>query len=210
MLDEGVEHRLSFVRSDEQHYIGREETVSFSLTCSNRDLPRSLAVGDICVRTPGMPMFVSCRNLTTPTPSYRPVLDGDLLWTLISNLSPTYLSLLSAEPLKAVIRAYDFAAHHDIQRGRITQMRLAGLLEVQTNPTERMFKALPIRGLSSLVTLDQDGFSCEGELYLFGTVLSHFLSVYASISSFHVLEAINVKNQEHYAWPMRNGTQPLI
>ncbi|MGE8408399.1 MAG: type VI secretion system baseplate subunit TssF [Pseudomonas sp.] len=210
LLDEGVEHRLSFVRSDEQHYIGREETVSFSLTCSNRDLPRSLAVGDICVRTPGMPMFVSCRNLTTPTPSYRPVLDGDLLWTLISNLSPTYLSLLSAEPLKAVIRAYDFAAHHDVQRGRITQKRLAGLLEVQTNPTERMFKALPIRGLSSLVTLDQDGFSCEGELYLFGTVLSHFLSVYASISSFHVLEAINVKNQEHYAWPMRNGTQPLI
>jgi type VI secretion system protein ImpG len=120
------------------------------------------------------------------------------------------LSLLSAEPLKAVIRAYDFAAHHDVQRGRITQKRLAGLLEVQTTPTERMFKALPIRGLSSLVTLDQDGFSCEGELYLFGTVLSHFLSVYASISSFHVLEAINVKNQEHYAWPMRNGTQPLI
>ncbi len=210
LLDEGVEHRLSFVRSDEQHYVGQDETVSFSLTCSNRDLPLSLAVGDICVRTPGMPTFVSCRNLTTPTPSYRPVLDGDLLWTLISNLSPTYLSLLSADPLKAVIRAYDFAAHHDIQRARATQMRLDGLLEVQTTPVERMFKALPIRGQRSLVKLDQDGFSCEGELYLFGTVLSHFLSVYASISSFHMLEAINVKNQEHYAWPMRSGTQPLI
>lgn len=210
LLDEGVEHRLSFVRSDEQRYVGRDETVSFSLTCSNRDLPLSLAVGDICVRTPGMLTFVSCRNLTTPTPSYRPLLDGDLLWTLISNLSPTYLSLLSAEPLKAVIRAYDFAAHHDIQRARATQMRLDALLDVQTAPVERMFKALPIRGLRSLVRLDQDGFSCEGELYLFGTVLSHFLSVYASISSFHMLEAINVKNQEHYAWPMRSGTQPLI
>ena len=112
--------------------------------------------------------------------------------------------------MKAVIRAYDFAAHHDIQRARATQMRLDGLLEVQTTPVERMFKALPIRGQRSLVKLDQDGFSCEGELYLFGTVLSHFLSVYASISSFHMLEAINVKNQEHYAWPMRSGTQPLI
>jgi len=210
LIDEGVEHRLSFVRSDEQRYVGRDETVSFSLTCSNRDLPLSLAVGDICVRTPGMPNFVSCRNLTTPTPSYRPVLDGDLLWTLISNLSPTYLSLLSADPLKAVIRAYDFAAHHDIQRARATQMRLDALLEVHTAPVERMFKALPIRGQRSLVRLDQDGFSCEGELYLFGTVLSHFLSVYASISSFHMLEVINVKNQEHYAWPMRSGTQPLI
>ncbi|WP_175652751.1 type VI secretion system baseplate subunit TssF [Pseudomonas sp. Marseille-P9899] len=210
LMSAGVEHRVSFVRSDEQRYIGREETVSFALTCSNRDLPQALAMGDICIRTPGMPTFVACRNLTPPTPSYRPVLEGDLLWTLISNLSPTYLSLLSAEPLKAVIRAYDFAAHHDVQRARSTQMRLGALLEVQTAPIDRMFKALPIRGLRTVVKLDQDGFSCEGDLYLFGTVLSHFLSVYASISSFHVLEAINVKNQEHYAWPMRSGTQPLI
>ncbi|HCU2081448.1 type VI secretion system baseplate subunit TssF [Pseudomonas aeruginosa] len=210
LVNSGVEHRVSFVRSDEQRYVGREETVSFSLTCTNRDLPLTLAVGDICVRTPGMPNFVSCRNLTTPTPSYRPVLDGNLQWTLISNLSPTYLSLLSAAPLKAVIRAYDFAAHHDIQRARATQMRLDGLLEVETTPVDRMFKALPIRGVRTVVKLDQDGFSCEGDLYLFGTVLSHFLSVYASISSFHVLEAINVKNQEHYAWPIRSGTQPLI
>ncbi|MHA6198504.1 type VI secretion system baseplate subunit TssF [Pseudomonas wadenswilerensis] len=210
LVSDGVEHRVSFVRSDEQRYIGREETVSLSLTCSNRDLPLALAVGDICVRTPGMPTFVACRNLTRPTPSYRPVLEGDLLWTLISNLSPTYLSLLSAEPLKAVIRAYDFVAHHDIQRKRATQMRLGALLEVQTSPVDRMFKALPIRGLRTLMTLDQDGFSGEGDLYLFGTVLSHFLSVYASVSSFHALEAINVKNQEHYAWPMRSGTQPLI
>ena len=210
LVSDGVEHRVSFVRSDEQHYIGREETVSLSLTCSNRDLPQALAVGDICIRTPGMPTFVECRNLTLPTPSYRPVLDGDLLWTLISNLSPTYLSLLSAEPLKAVIRAYDFAARHDIQRARTTQMRLDGLLEVKTAPIDRMFKALPIRGLRTEIKLDQDGFSCEGDLYLFGTVLSHFLSLYASISSFHVLEAVNIKNQEHYAWPMRSGTQPLI
>lgn len=210
LMSPGVQHRVSFVRSDEQHYIGQEETVSFALTCSNRDLPQALAVGDICVRTQDMPTFLECRNLTPPTPSYRPLLDGDLQWTLISNLSPTYLSLLSAEPLKAVIRAYDFAAHHDIQRKRATQMRLGALLEVQTAPIDRMFKALPIRGLRSVVKLDQDGFSCEGDLYLFGTVLSHFLSVYASISAFHVLEAINVKNQEHYAWPMRSGTQPLI
>ncbi|NNJ18739.1 type VI secretion system baseplate subunit TssF [Pseudomonas putida CSV86] len=210
LVDAGIEHRVSFVRGDEQHYIGRNETVSFSLTCSNRDLPQALAVGDICVRTADMPTFVECRNLTAPTPSYRPVLDGDLLWTLISNLSPTYLSLLSAEPLKAVIRAYDFAAHHDLQRSRATQMRLGALQDVQTAPIDRMFKALPIRGLRTLVKLDQDGFSCEGDLYLFGTVLSHFLSVYASISSFHVLEAINLKNQEHYAWPIRSGTQPLI
>ncbi|WP_334068413.1 type VI secretion system baseplate subunit TssF [Burkholderia cepacia] len=206
----GVEHRVSFVRGDEHHYIGRDETVSVSLTCTNRDLPLALGAGDVCIPTHDVPTFVSGRNLTAPTPSYRPVLDGNLQWRLISNLSPTYLSLLSAEPLKAVISAYDFAAHHDIQRRRAMQKRLDALLEVVTTPVDRMFQALPIRGIRSMVKLDQAGFACEGDLYLFGTVLSHFLALYSSISSFHVLEAINTTNQEHYAWPMRSGTQALI
>lgn len=206
----GVEHRVSFVRGDERNYIGRDETVSVSLTCTNRDLPLALGAGDVCIPTPDVPTFVSSRNLTAPTPSYRPVLDGNLQWRLISNLSPTYLSLLSAEPLKAVISAYDFAAHHDIQRRRATQKRLDALLDVVSTPVDRMFQALPIRGIRSVVKLDQTGFACEGDLYLFGTVLSHFLALYSSISSFHVLEAINTTNQEHYAWPMRSGTQALI
>ena len=91
-----------------------------------------------------------------------------------------------------------------------TQKRLDGLKAVVSEPIDRMYKGLPIRGTRTLLKLDQAGFSCEGDLYLFGTVLSHFLSLYASLSSFHVLEAINITNQEHYAWPMRSGTQPLI
>ncbi|OOW00827.1 type VI secretion system baseplate subunit TssF [Pseudomonas sp. MF4836] len=210
LVESGVEHRIAFVRGDDHHYIGREETVSLSLTCTNRDLPLALGIGDICEGTRNTPAFVRYRNLTAPTPSYRPILDGDLHWSLISNLSPTYLSLLSVEPLKAIIGNYDFSAHHDIQRARATQKRLDSLQEVVSTPLEQMYKGLPIRGTRTVMKLDQEGFSCEGDLYLFGTVLSRFLALYASISSFHVLEAINTSNQEHYAWPMRSGTQPLI
>lgn len=208
--DSGIDHRIAFVRGDDRHYIGREETVSLSLTCTNRDYPLALGVGDIREGSRDTPAFVRFKNLTTPTPPYRPVLAGDLHWSLISNLSPTYLSLLSAEPLKAILGNYDFSAHHDIQRARTTQKRLDGLKAVVSEPIDRMYKGLPIRGTRTLLKLDQEGFSCEGDLYLFGTVLSHFLSLYASLSSFHVLEAINMTNQEHYAWPMRSGTQPLI
>lgn len=210
LVDSGVEHRVAFVRGDDHHYIGREETVSLSLTCTNRDYPLSLGIGDICEGLRDTPAFVRFTNLTTPTPPYRPILDGDLHWSLISNLSPTYLSLLSADPLKAIIGNYDFSAHHDIQRARTTQKRLDGLVEVVSTPVDRMHKGLPIRGTRTVVKLDQNGFACEGDLYLFGTVLSHFLALYASLSSFHILEAINTTNQEHYAWPMRSGTQPLI
>jgi len=210
LTEPGVEHRIAFVRGDDHLYVGREETVSLSLTCTNRNLPLGLGIGDICELTKGTPPYVGCRNLTVPTPSYRPTLDGDLLWSLISNLSPTYLSLLSIEPLKAVISTYDFASRHDLQRARATRMRLDSMRDIVTTPIDRMYKGLPIRGTRSALTLDQEGFSCEGELYLFGTVLSHFLGLYASVSSFHQLEALNTANQERYTWPMRTGTQSLI
>ncbi|WP_199100891.1 type VI secretion system baseplate subunit TssF [Dyella sp. ASV21] len=208
--DDGVVHRVAFVRSDEAAYIGHGETVSLALTCTNRDLPLTLGVGDICLPTQATPMYATFRNITRPTPSYRPVLDGELLWTLISNLSLNYLSLLSAEPLKAVVRAYDFAALHDIQRARSTRKQLGGIQDAVTAPADVLMKGLPIRGLKTQLKLDQSAFLCEGDLYLFGTVLSHFFALYASINSFHQLDVINVSNNEHYQWPWQIGKQPQI
>ncbi|MET3654741.1 type VI secretion system protein ImpG [Dyella japonica] len=208
--DDGLVHRIAFVRADETAYIGQSETVSLSLTCTNRDLPLALGVGDICLTTQTTPTYASFSNITPPTPAYRPVLDGELLWTLISNLSLNYLSLLSAEPLKAVVRAYDFAALHDIQHARATRKRLAGVQEAVTRPADVLMKGLPIRGLRTELKLDQSAFPCEGDLYLFGTVLSHFFALYASINSFHQLDVINVSNNESYQWPWQIGKQPQI
>lgn len=210
LAGDGVRHRVSFIRSDETHYIDEDETVSLALTCTNKDLPLSLAAGDICLQTQTTPTFARYGNVTRPTPSYRPVLDGELQWTLISNLSLNYLSLLSKEPLKAVLRGYDFAALHDIQRARATRKRLDGIEGAVTTPTDLLMKGLPIRGLKTSIRLDPQAFLCEGDLYLFGTVLSHFLALYASINSFHLLEATNTGNNERYEWPLQTGKQPLI
>lgn len=206
----GVQHRIAFVRGDESAYIGERETTSIQLTCTNRDLPLALNTGDICLATEITPSFVTYTNITCPTRPYRPVLDGSLQWTLISNLSLNYLSLLSAEPLKAVIRAYDFAALHDIQQARATRKRLDGIGEATTEPLDWMMDGLPIRGMNTQLKLDQTAFLCEGDLYLFGTVLSHFFALYASINSFHKLDVINTTNNEHYTWPPLTGRQPVI
>lgn len=207
---EGVVHRIAFVRGDESTHIDSEETVSLELTCSNRDLPQALAVGDLCLTTEHAPTLATYTNLTAPTRSYPPVLDASLHWTLISNLSLNYLSLLSAEPLKAVIRAYDFAALHDLQQTRATRKRLDGIGEATTRPIDLLLKGLPIRGLTTHLRLDQSAFLCEGDLYLFSSVLSHFFALYASINAFHQLEVTNTTNNEHYQWPLLTGKQPVI
>lgn len=207
---EGLRHRIAFIRGDEREYLGRYETASIELTCSNLDLPQALGVGDLSLSTEATPSFATYTNLLAPTRAYRPVLDASLHWTLISNLSLNYLSLLSAEPLKAVIRAYDFAALHDLQQARATRKRLDGIGEALTTPIDWLMLGLPVRGLHTRLKLDQNAFLCEGELYLFGSVLSHFFALYASLNSFHQLEVINTTNNERYEWPLLTGRQPVI
>jgi len=207
----GFEQFISFIREDETHYRPDEpEIISIDMTCSNRNLPEALAIGDICIATEMTPSFVTFENITQPTPPLRPVLDGNLHWRLISNLSLNYLSLLEIEPLRNIIQAYDFKANEDEQAKRHLQQRLAGIEKITTTPIDHLIKGLPVRGISSKIIINAENFHSEGELYLFASVLSHFFSLFSSINSFHILEVVNSANNETYTWPLQKGIQPLI
>ncbi|MCK7547732.1 type VI secretion system baseplate subunit TssF [Marinobacter koreensis] len=207
---DGFDHYMSFVRGDESDCLNRQEAVSLTLTCTNRQLPNQLAVGEISMATESTPAFASFSNITRPTATLRPTLDGSLLWTLISNLSLNYLSMLDVEALRTVLRVYDFRALVDRQAERISRKRLAGISAIATNPVDRMIRGLPVRGIRSELSLDQSGFASEGDLYLFGTVLSQFFALCASINAFHQLEVVNTDNQERYTWTLQQGQQPLM
>ena len=135
---------------------------------------------------------------------------SSLLWTLVSNLSLNYLSMLDVDALRTVLRVYDFRALVDRQAERIAQRRLAAINAIETRPVDRMIRGLPVRGIRSELYLDQQGFASEGDLYLFGTVLSRFFALYASINAFHQLDVVNTDNQERYTWTLQQGQQPLM
>jgi len=208
--DGGFDHYIAFVRGDESDCMNRQEAVSLTLTCTNRQLPQQLAVGEICMATETTPAFASFSNITRPTATLRPTLDGSLLWTLISNLSLNYLSMLDVDALRTVLRVYDFRAREERQAERVSKKRLAGISSIETNPVDRMIRGLPVRGIRSVLKLDESGFASEGDLYLFGTVLSQFFALYASINAFHQLEVVNTENQERYTWTLQQGQQPLM
>ncbi len=210
MRNDGFESFISFVRGDESVATDIDEAISVKLTCTNRLLPVELGIGDICHASSTTPTFVTFRNITEPSQSLRPVLDGSLLWKLISNLSLNYVSLLSKEALNSVLRAYDFRALVDRQAERVGRKRLEGISEIKSKPIDKLLRGLPIRGLQTEMHLDQSCFGSEGDLYLFGTVLSHFFALYANINSFHQLVVVNKSNNEIYTWGMQTGTQPLI
>lgn len=207
---DGFEHSLSFVRGDETTTVDLDESISVTLTCTNRSRAARLKVGSICVPTGSSPSFATFRNLIRPTRPLRPALDGSLHWTLISNLSLNYVSLLRRDAMVQVLRTYDFPALHDKQAEQASRKRLAGIEEIETKPVDRLVRGMPVRGLKSVLSIRQSAFGSEGELYLFSTVLAHFFSLYASVNAFHLLEVVNLDNKERYQWPVQIGQHSLM
>ncbi|MFM5150019.1 type VI secretion system baseplate subunit TssF [Aeromonas hydrophila] len=207
---DGFEHSLSFVRGDETTTVELDESISVTLTCTNRSRAARLKVGSVCVPTGSSPSFATFRNLIRPTRPLRPALDGSLHWTLISNLSLNYVSLLRRDALVQVLRTYDFPALHDKQAEQASRKRLAGIEEIETKPVDRLVRGMPVRGLKSVLYIRQSAFGSEGELYLFSTVLAHFFSLYASVNAFHLLEVVNLDNKERYQWPVQIGQHSLM
>lgn len=203
--DESTETYISIVHSQASPAALGEEILSLELTCTNRLLPARLAVGDINTHADDTPDTVTLGNITPVTPPYTPPLEGDLLWRLISNMSLNYLPLNNVHALRALIASYDFRALHDRNRARVLDKMLGGMTDVASEETDRIYQGLPVRGAVTRMTLDRGGFSCEGDMYLFASVMNEFLALYATVNSFHQLVVVDAKRGEEYQWPARLG-----
>lgn len=210
LLKQGFEYYISFVRGDETLLLNNKESISVNMTCTNREIPTYLKIGDVCVGTHKNPAVAQFRNITRPSMPLHPILDGTLAWKLISNASLNYLSLLEIDALKEIIKTYDFPSWHSKRNARISQKKLDAIKSIETIPIDRLFKNISIRGLQSTLYLKQSEFHSEGEMYLFCTVLAQFFSLYASVNSFHKLKVVNLDTQESYEWPIQLGQHSLM
>lgn len=213
LFHHGFDHTLAFIHADGSYpsdEIVENEVVSVSLTCTNREFPAQLHPGDINGTSGKNAAVSSFRNITRPTPPLWPVIDGSLHWSLLSALNLNYLSLLDIDALKHVIRNFDRHAIHHPQTARLSQQKLDAIEKLETQPVDRLFTGIPVRGLASTLYLHPGPFVCEGEMYLLSTVLSHFLSLYASVNSFHMLTVVNTESLESWKWMERIGQHPLM
>lgn len=213
LFHRGLEHSIAFVHADGKMPDSsrfNEDVISISLTCTNRMLPVRLHTGDICVAVNKNPAVASFCNVTRPTRPLYPVTDGDMHWSLISAMNLNYLSLLDKETLVQILRTFDLPGIHHPQRARLSRQKLDAIEKLETRPVDRLFKGVPIRGLATTLWIRPDPFVCEGEIYLLGTVLSHFFALYASINSYHCLKIINTESLESWEWQEKTGQHALI
>ncbi|HCB2207329.1 TPA: type VI secretion system baseplate subunit TssF [Citrobacter farmeri] len=212
LFHRGLDHSIAFVHADgslPEHSLPDGDMFTASLVCTNRMLPTSLHIGDICVPVDKNPAVASFSNVTRPTRPLYPVTDGDMHWSLISCMNLNYLSLLDRAALIQVLRTFDLPGIHHPQQARLSSQKLDAIEKMESHPIDRLFKGVPVRGLSTTLWINPAPFVCEGELYLLGTVLSYFFALYASINSFHCLKIINTESQESWEW-QHTGQHALI
>jgi type VI secretion system protein ImpG len=193
---------LGGVRADEL----RPETLSLELQCTNGGLPQErLREGMIRETGPEVPRVASLEMLVRPTASLRPPANEHqgFYWRLVSHLSLAHRSVSSRDGLVDLLTLYNWSDDAANRR------RIAGIRDVKWRSKEAVVRRACVRGAEVVVEIQDDAFADEGDVCLFGTVLSHVFRSYATINSFVHLAIVLAPSGVRYEWKPEHGALPL-
>lgn len=206
----GYEMAISLIDSEFNPLDTDTSTVSVSLTCTNRDLPRQLTCGaeggDLSMANPlgGFPI----RMLHKPSTSCR-LPDADH-WRLVSHLAVTLQSLLQED--LAVLT--EILTLYDLPHSTVTQRQIAGLRGLHHRPTR-----VPWRdeygngflfGTEVTLAVDEEAYAGSG-LHIFAQVLDHLFGLSVHLNSFtHLIFVSHQTGKELTRCKPRNGMLALV
>lgn len=186
------------------------ETLSMEITCTNGSLPETLRPGDVKLPTESSPELAEFSNVRAPTAPVQPPLGKNLLWRLLSHLFLNYLSVADAENLRSVLKLYIFTETRDRASVLSNTQRVEGIQDLEVRASDRFVEGRLLRGQEIKIRIDQQGFTNEGDLYLFGSVLDLFLGNYAAINAYTRLTVEDTSGKERMTWPIRLGDRILL
>lgn len=187
------------------------ETLSVRVTCTNRALPESLKLGDLCKPTSTSPDRMTFRNIRRMTTPLNPPSGEALLWRLISHVSLNFLSIANAENLRALLSLYVFSERLEQGAETANRRRIDSIQDVTaTRETRLIGRGSILRGQQVRIKCRQDFFASIGDMYLFGCVLDRFVADYAGINSYTRVEVEDAFTGALFKWPPRLGQQPLL
>lgn len=201
----GIDHFLAFVTPDAAPSGGASEVVSVSLTCTNGALAERLSMGMIDQPTSETPATVRCTNVMGVTPHTPPPVGESLLWRLISNLARNFSSLADVGALRTLFASYEFRAVHDSQARRRLELLQEALEDFAHGAEDAVIRGCPVRMRTLVCTVDEGKIGGEAELFLLGSVLDRFFTVYASLNTLHRFTIRGSGSKVEYRWRPRRG-----
>jgi len=188
------------------------DTVTVKCTCSNRDLPQRLPFGNQAgdFEVEGFAAIKRTVALCKPTAAVRPAWGKGLLWRLISHLSLNYLSLVEEgkDAFQEALRLYNFTESPSQEK------QIAGITSLRSDKHfARVISESGIgfvRGRKVEIEFDEEQF-VGGGVYLFASVIEHFLGLYASLNSFCQMTARTSQRKEPLReWRPRAGRTIIL
>jgi type VI secretion system protein ImpG len=195
-----LEHHLRFPLSAESR-LDSKETLSVRLRCSNGSLASRLRPGEISLRTSGLHEKVTVANVTSPTSWARPAMGDDAMWKAIGHARLNLRSILDTESLRQFLALYLPEGGGDPVRLAAGRRRLEGIESVAFTGSNRLVKGSLIQGQVVLVKLKLEYFASQGDLMLFGEILSEFFAGLVGLNSFVSLVVNDVSSGEQFIWP---------
>lgn len=181
-----------------------KETLSIEeAILSNGFLPaKYLEVGSI-TEPINFPQGMTVSNITAPSEVLNCPERQNYLWALISHLNLSYTSLTELETLRSVLSLYNWS--QDINNPN--KKKIQGITRIYPpSPKHIMADQGLIRGIEFKIEVDEAQFeNGAGDIHLFGTVLSRFLSQYVTINSYVVLTIIEAGTNKQYTWQPKIG-----
>lgn len=187
------------------------ETLTVRCTCTNASLPSRLPFGDENgdFDLDAVATVHRVTALRKPTAPFRYATGRGTMWRLISHLSLNYLSLVEEgrDSLQEILRLYHGSSPH-IDR------QIDGIAELRS---DRHFARLVsdngishVRGVKVEMKLDEEKF-VGGGVYLFASVIEHFLAQYVGMNSFSQLHVYTTQRKEALReWHPRAGNRILL
>jgi type VI secretion system protein ImpG len=210
--DEGTDVFLSLVDLSSRPVRPNLDALTVRTVCTNRDLPARLPFGNEAgdFELEGALPVKRIVALIKPTDALRPPVGKDSMWRLVSQLSLNYLSLVEngREALQEILRLYNFTG------STYSEKQIEGLAGLDSR---RHFARVIsedgvvfARGTQVEMEFDEDQF-VGGGVFLFASVLEHFLGLYVSMNSFSQLRVRTRQRKEILRqWPPRAGQKILL
>ncbi len=208
VINEQIETYVSVMYEPES--IPTPETLSISLTCTNRALPQSLRLGDVSKPTGNSPERFHFENIKPVTPALEPPRGEQLLWNVIGHTAINLLSLKGVDNFKAILRHYNYRRSQDHTAWISNERYIDGITDINVDRETRLVRGTIVQGQRIVLVVNEANWPTTGVLYLWGTVLNDFFSCYAGINSYTRFEIEDPATGTAFTWPLRLGEKPLL
>ena len=213
----GQEVYLALVDAHQAPYREDLRQIAIGALCTNRDLPNLLPGGSAGVGASGWTLdaagaVAQVRCLTGPTRPYQRQSDGDIGWSLISQLSLNYLSIAGDDPARAAAALRSMLALYGPTHDSGWAKQLDGLNTLQAR---QVVRRLPLGGPLTFgtgieITASVDDLAFQGgSAFLLGCVLERFFARHVALNTFSETTLRSSARGELMRWPARLGEQAL-